>query len=227
MSTPHFSNIDACVFDAYGTLFNVHSAIGRHRERLGESADAASALWRTKQIEYIWLRSLMGRHADFWTVTSEALDFVLDAFHLSDQGLHDDLMEAYLRLDAYPEVPAMLDALQARGMPLAILTNGSPGMIDAAVSSSGLQSRFDALLSVEEVGIYKPDSRVYQLAVDRFATRADRILFMSSNGWDAGGAACFGFRVAWINRAGQPPERLPCIPEVVLNSLEPLPSLIA
>jgi len=221
-----FQQIKACVFDAYGTLFDVHSAVGRHRERLGPVADPVSALWRTKQLEYTWLRSLMGRHADFWQVTQDALDYAFATYAIDDSTLHKDLMEAYLRLDCYPEVPETLDRLKQSGLKIAILSNGTPAMLETAVAGAGLESLIEFNLSVEAVGIYKPDPRVYQLAVDRLGVTAETISFQSSNGWDVAGAASFGFQVAWINRFGQRPERLPAGPDAELTNLAELPALL-
>ncbi len=226
MNPIRFNDIGACVFDAYGTLFDVHSAVARHRSRLMPAADAISALWRSKQLEYTWLRSLMGRHADFWRVTSDALDYALDAYDVNDTALRDDLMQAYLSLDAYPEVSAVLQRLKAAGMQTAILSNGSPSMLEAAVVGADIQHLLDASLSVEEVGIYKPDPRVYQLAVDRLGVAAERISFQSSNAWDAVGAATFGMRVAWVNRFGQRRERLTAHPDAEIDSLTGLPELL-
>lgn len=218
--------IKACVFDAYGTLFDVHSAVGKHREQLGESAEPVSALWRTKQLEYTWLRSLMKRHADFWQVTREALDFALDTHQIHNTRLRDDLMNAYLGLTTYQEVPENLSILKRRGIQLAILSNGTPRMLDAAVRNAGIAELIDANLSVESVGIFKPDPRVYQLAVDELKVRPHEILFQSSNAWDASGASAFGFRVAWVNRFRQRRERLPGNPDVEIQDLAALPDLI-
>jgi 2-haloacid dehalogenase len=228
MSQPKpISGISACVFDAYGTLFDVHSAVGRHRPRLGRQADEVSALWRNRQLEYTWLRSLMGRHADFWQVTGEALDFALAAHNIQDAPLRADLMAAYLELDCYPEVPATLDQLKARDMRTAILSNGTPKMLAAAVANSDLEKRIDAVLSVEAVKVYKPDPRVYQLAVDSLQLPAEAIVFLSANAWDAAGAAAFGLRVAWVNRFAQQPEHLPGHPDAQIISLAALPDLLA
>lgn len=217
-----FENIKACVFDAYGTLFDVHSAVGGHKARIGDSADAVSALWRAKQLEYTWLRSLMGRHADFWRVTGDALDYALDAHGIDDAQLRDDLMQAYLALDAYPEVEDVLKRLKSEGYRTAILSNGSPGMLEAAVTSAGIENLLDANISIEEVGIYKPDPRVYQLAVGRLDVRPEEISFQSSNAWDAVGAATFGFQVAWVNRFGQRRERLTAEPQAEIGDLSQL-----
>ena len=222
----NFTNIKACVFDAYGTLFDVHSAVAKHRQRLGDVADQVSALWRVKQLEYTWLRSLMRQHADFWQVTGDALDYALDACEINNAGLRDDLLNAYLSLDCYPEVPTVLQRLKHSGLRLAILSNGSPKMLQAGARSAGIDSLLDANLSVEEVGIFKPDPRVYQLAVDHLQVSPAQICFQSSNAWDAAGAANFGFTVAWINRFGQRRERLPATPHAELKTLAELPSLL-
>jgi 2-haloacid dehalogenase len=206
---PAIGGIKACVFDAYGTLFDVHSAVGKYRQRLGDVADQVSLLWRTKQLEYTWLRSLMGHHADFWQVTRDALDFAFDMHHLNDTDLRNDLIEAYLHLDCYPEVPEALSTLKAGGFRIAILSNGTPAMLEAAVKHSGIEELIEKNFSVEEVGVFKPAPRVYQIAVDGLNVTPDEIVFQSSNAWDALGAVAFGFRVAWINRFGQSAERLP------------------
>ncbi len=226
MTQDRFSNVKACVFDAYGTLFDVHSAVGRHKPRLGKDADAVSALWRTKQLEYTWLRSLMSRHVDFWQVTGDALDYALDAYDVHDPALRDELMQAYLSLAPYPEVRSVLQRLKQHGMRTAILSNGSPNMLEAAVAGAGIAKLLDAVLSVEDVGIFKPDPRVYQLAVDRLGVAAGEISFQSSNAWDAVAAATFGMRVAWCNRFGQRRERLTAQPDAELKTLDELPPLL-
>lgn len=226
MTNPAFADIGACAFDAYGTLFDVHSAIRRGGGALGDKANAVSALWRQKQLEYTWLRSLMGAHADFWQVTGEGLDYALAAHGVQDQTLHDQLMNLYLTLDAYPDVSDCLTKLRAGGKKTAILSNGTPKMLHAAIESAGLSPALDSALSIEDVGIYKPDPKVYQLAVDRLKTEPSRICFVSTNAWDASGAAHFGFRVAWMNRFGQQPERLPGKISAVIGSLDELPGLL-
>ena len=218
--------IKACVFDAYGTLFDVHSAVGKYRKRLGDIADQVSSLWRTKQLEYTWLRSLMGHHTDFWQVTQDALDFAFDIHHLKDPDLQKDLIEAYLHLDCYSEVPEALSKLKARGFEIAILSNGTPAMLEAAVNNSGLKALIAKIFSIEEVGVFKPDPRVYQIAVDRLNLKPEEIVFQSSNAWDASGASAFGFKVAWINRFGQSEERLPGRPNVKIKNLLELPDLL-
>lgn len=217
-----FSDIEAYVFDAYGTLFDVHSAVRRLRNSIGPRHAELSMLWRTKQLEYTWLRSLMGVHADFWSLTEQALQYAMRATGTNDAALHSRLMGAYLTLDAFSEVSSVLTALRQAGFPVAILTNGSPEMITAAVRSAGLDDLVTHQLSVESVGVYKPDPRVYQLACDTLGVAPAAISFQSSNAWDAAGAAHFGFQVAWINRYRQPEECLPGKPAAVLQDLSGL-----
>lgn len=218
--------VKACVFDAYGTLFDVHSAVGRHRESLGADADRVSSMWRTKQLEYTWLRSLMGVYVDFWQITGDALDYALEAAHRDDDRLRDSLMQAYLELECYPEVPSVLSALKAGGMCTGVLSNGSPEMLSAAVQSAGLEELVDFVWSVDTRRIYKPHPDVYQLAVEGLDVVPQAICFLSSNAWDIAGAAHFGFRAAWVNRFRQPRERLPGQATAELGSLEPLPDMV-
>lgn len=231
MTEPELREIKACVFDAYGTLFDVNSAVNAQRAGLGARADDISTSWRDKQLAYTWLRSLMGRHADFWQVTGDALDYVLDehGFDASDPGypgLRDALLQAYLQLSPYPEVSATLRTLEQRRFRLAILSNGTPAMLHAAVDNAGLAAIFEAVLSVEAVGIFKPDMRVYQLAVEQLGLPRAQILYLSSNAWDVAGAASFGFRVIWVNRNGQPGERLPGQALARLADLSDVPALL-
>jgi 2-haloacid dehalogenase len=211
--------IEACVFDAYGTLFDYASAAARCRDVLGDRLDALNALWREKQLQYTWLRALQGRHADFWQVTGDALDFALETLGLGEAQLRARLMDLYLTLDAFPEVPDVLRRLKAAGLKTAILSNGTPDMLEAAVGNAGIGHLLDAVLSVEAVSVYKPHPKVYHLAVDRFGIPAASISFQSSNAWDAYAAAAFGMRVVWCNRYGQRPERLPGRPNYEIRSL--------
>jgi 2-haloacid dehalogenase len=221
-----FGSIKACVFDAYGTLFDVHSAIRKYGKSLGGIANKVSNVWRAKQLEYTWLRSLMQQYADFWQVTEEALEYAFDMFSIKNQKLKSDLMQAYLLLECYPEVPEILRVLKGNGFKLAILSNGSPPMLKAAVKNSDLESSIDAIFSVDTIGVYKPDPRVYQIASDGLFVKPDEIIFQSSNAWDAVGAVAFGFRVAWVNRFGQPFERLPNKPDIEIETLADLPKLL-
>jgi len=226
MSTCTLNGIKACVFDAYGTLFDVHSAVSGLSNDIGPQHAELSMLWRTKQLEYTWLRSLMKSHVDFWQVTGDALHYAMDAMQITDEDLHKKLMQAYLSLDAFPEVHDVLTLLKQAGIPAAILTNGSPNMISAAVTSAGLDDLITHQLSVENVGIYKPTANVYQMACDTLSVNPGEICFQSSNAWDVAGAAHFGYHVAWVNRYGQPPERLPGRPDAVIDDLEGLLGII-
>jgi len=223
---PALQGVKACVFDAYGTLFDFAAAARGCRDVLGEDIDRLTALWRDKQLQYTWLRAVQGRHADFWQVTGDALDFALETLAIGKPAIRDRLMTLYLTLDAFPEVPGVLKQLQAAGMRTAILSNGSPRMLDAAVKGAKLEGLLDAVLSVEEVGVYKPHPKVYQLAVDRLGVPAAAISFQSSNAWDAYAASAFGMQVVWCNRYGQRRERLPGSPDREVKSLTELPALI-
>lgn len=225
-SPARIEDVQACVFDAYGTLFDVASVARGAQDALGERWQALSDLWRLKQLQYTWLRGLAGHHADFWQVTGDALDYAMASLRIEDNGLRERLMNLYLVISAYPEVPAMLAALKARGLKLAILSNGSPAMLDAAVQNSGIAQYFDALLSVEEVGVFKPHPDVYGLAPRRLGVAKENICFLSSNGWDAHAAKAFGFRVLWCNRFAQAPERIPAAPDGEIPDLSSLPGLL-
>jgi len=226
MAILRLAGIEACVFDAYGTLFDVASAAAHARDELGDKWQPLADLWRLKQLQYTWLRSLMDQHVDFWQVTGDALDYALASMKLSDRALRARLMDLYLRLDAYPDVKDTLARLKADGMKLAILSNGAPRMLAAACASSGLAGIFDAVLSVESVGIFKPHPSVYRLPADHFALATDRMCFVSSNGWDAHAAKANGYRVIWCNRFGQAPERIPHAPDVEVITLAALPEIV-
>ena len=223
--------ITTCVFDAYGTLFDVAAAA---RQAAAEPAHAAlkdkwmevANHWRLKQLQYTWLRAITDAHTDFWDVTQDGLDWALEASDLDgDAALRQRLLDLYWELQAYPEVPQMLRALKDAGLQTAILSNGSPAMLDGAVQSAGVGEVLDDVLSVESVGIFKPDARVYDLVGQRFGCDRDEVLFVSSNGWDAAGASGYGFTTAWVNRAGEPTDRLPWRPAHVLSDLTSIPQL--
>jgi 2-haloacid dehalogenase len=221
------SGVQACLFDAYGTLFDFASAAARCKGELGEQATPLTVLWREKQLQYTWLRGLQGRHADFWQVTGDALDYAMATLRISDDGLRDRLMDLYLTLDPFPEVPATLRTLKEAGYATAILSNGTPTMLAAAVENARLGDLIDMIISVEEVGVYKPHPKVYQHAVDRLGVTPERICFQSSNAWDAYAGSAFGMRVVWCNRYGQGPERLPGRPDAEIRTLSELPSLLS
>ena len=218
--------IKACVFDAYGTLFDFAAAARKCRDVLGDDIDKLTGLWRDKQLQYTWLLAAQGLHVDFWQVTGDALDFSLETLGIDKPGLRERLMTLYLTLDPFPEVPNVLRRLKAAGMRTAILSNGSPRMLDAVVKAAKLDALLDAVLSVEEVGVYKPHPKVYQLAIDRLGVPVSAISFQSSNAWDAYAASAFGMRVVWCNRYSQRPERLPGAPDREVQSLAELPTLI-
>lgn len=226
MTDAPITGIRACVFDAYGTLFDVHSAVARLRDQVGPEATRVSETWRVKQLEYTWLRALMGRHVDFWQVTGDALDYALEAHGVDGGVVRQPLLDAYRSLDAYPEVPDVLRRLREHGLTTAILSNGEPAMLAAAAASAGIDGLLDQVLSVEDVGIYKPSPRVYQLAIDRLGVAPGEIAFQSSNSWDVHGAAAFGFRAVWVNRRAMPAERLPGERAAMLDDLTGLPALL-
>jgi 2-haloacid dehalogenase len=226
MVTNPSGTVRACVFDAYGTLFDFASAARGCRDILGDHFDKLTALWREKQLQYTWLRAAQGRHADFWQVTGDALDFSLETLLLDQPGLRDRLMKLYLTLDTFPEVPNVLRQLKAAGLRTAILSNGTPEMLASATENARIDGLLDSVLSVEEVGVYKPDPRVYQLAVDHLGIPASQISFQSSNAWDAYAASSFGMKVVWCNRYRQRKERLPGHPDHEVETLAELPRLV-
>lgn len=223
--------ITTCVFDAYGTLFDVASAARRAAEEPGRAALAEvwpqlAEDWRRKQLEYSWLRAVAGTYVPFWQVTKDGLDWAMEAAGLDDPELRERLLALYWELQAYHEVPKMLAQLKAKGLSTAILSNGNPDMLDGAVDSAVIGDWLDAVLSVESVGIFKPAQSVYDLVGARFGCAPDEVLFVSSNGWDAAHAAAYGFQTAWVNRAGAPMDRLPGKPHHVLSDLTTLPELV-
>ena len=226
MTSTHLQGIKACVFDAYGTLFDVNSASRAARDALGTRWQPLADLWRTKQLQYTWLRGLAGHHADFWQVTADALSFAMESLEIDDAGLHRRLMSLYLSLDVFPDVKPTLERLKSGGLRLAILSNGTPAMLASAVEHSGIGPLLDAVLSVEDVGVFKPHPSVYRLASDRLQLAPDAICFLSSNGWDAYAAKAFGFRVIWCNRFKQAAERIPATPDAELSTLSALPDAV-
>ncbi len=219
--------IQACVFDAYGTLFDFASAAARCGEVPEDRRAALTALWRDKQLQYTWLRTLENRYADFWQVTGEALDFALESLDLKAPSLHERLMELYLSLEPFAEVPGVLATLREAGFRTAILSNGSPPMLKALVERARLDTMFDAVLSADAVGVFKTHPKVYQYAFDSLGLPASAISFQSSNAWDAHGASDFGMRVVWCNRYGQRRERLPGSPDFEIRTLAELPALLS
>ncbi|WP_373084071.1 haloacid dehalogenase type II [Sneathiella sp.] len=226
MTVVTLKNIKACVFDAYGTLFDVNAAAREEQASLGKKWEEVAVIWRTKQLQYSWLRSLQKRHADFWQVTGDALDFALHSAGIEDTDLRERLMGLYLKLSCYPEVKPLLEMLQSSNIKCTILSNGTPKMLSAATGNAGISHLLDGVYSIEEVGIYKPDPAVYQMAVDRLGLHPSEICFQSSNGWDAYAAKAFGFNVVWCNRFAQPEERMPGKPDAEIATLADLPPII-
>ncbi|MGB0411808.1 MAG: haloacid dehalogenase type II [Pikeienuella sp.] len=224
--------IKTCIFDAYGTLFDVAAAARIAAEEPGREAFAAkwpaiAATWRAKQLQYTWLRAVADAHCDFWDVTQDGLDFALEQEGFDDPYLRERLLALYWELRAYREVPLMLHKLKAAGYQTGILSNGSPAMLKGAVESAGIETVLDDVLSVESVGVFKPHKSVYDLVNQRFGGTPDEVLFVSSNGWDAANAAKYGFFTAWVNRANEPMDRLPWKPHVTLSDLTTIPELAA
>ena len=223
--------ITTCVFDAYGTLFDV-AAAARIAAELPENSEISENWaklandWRLKQLQYSWLRAITNAHTDFWQVTQDGLDWAMEANGVSGARLRADLLELYWNLAAYPEVPKMLLTLKTAGLQTAILSNGSPTMLNGAVSSAGIGQQLDAILSVEIAGVFKPDCRIYDLVGAHFNCAVTEVLFVSSNGWDAAAASGYGFTTAWVNRGGEPQDRLPWVPQHELKDLKEIPALV-
>lgn len=223
--------ITTCVFDAYGTLFDVNAAAAQAAQEPAHAALAAiwpaiARDWRLKQLQYTWLRAVAGQHCDFWQVTQDGLDWAMEASGLADDATRARLLELYWELAAYAEVPAMLATLKERGLATAILSNGSPDMLDGAVASARIGNVLDAVLSVQSVGVFKPHDSVYDLVGQHFGCARSDVLFVSSNGWDAAGAAGYGFQTVWVNRAGEPMDRLYATPTHVMSDLTKIPELV-
>ncbi|MCG8510985.1 MAG: haloacid dehalogenase type II [Rhodospirillales bacterium] len=220
------TDIDACMFDAYGTLFDVGSAVARCGESLGNKVAPLVSLWRSKQVAYAWLRSLMGEYTDFWHVTGNSLDSAMSHLGIRGDALRSRLMELWLRLDVFPDVKDVLGGLKEAGMKTAILSNGSTTMLTAAVRNADINELLSQVISVDAVKIFKPHPDAYQIGVDRLKVPAERTLFVASSAWDAAAAANFGFRSVWVNRNGEEPENLPGKPEFTITSLKEVPKIL-
>jgi 2-haloacid dehalogenase len=213
------------VFDAYGTLFDVHAAIARHRDAAGPEADRFSEIWRTKQLEYAWMLSAAGHYVDFWTLTERALDYAFARCPTVDRALRARLLEAYFKLDAFPDARQALGALRAKGTQTAILSNGSPRMLEAAVTAAGIGADLGAVLSVNAIRVYKPQPAVYAIVTQRFGVAPAEVAFVSSNRWDVMGATAFGFHCVWVNRANLPDEYPEFAPVAIVRDLASLATL--
>ena len=222
-----FDSIHTCIFDAYGTLLDVNSAVSRNAASVGDVREALSALWRQRQLEYTWTRSLMKRYADFWTITEEALDYALESFSLREKpDLKQALLKSYLELGAYPDAAGALEQIKALGYRTAVLSNGTLHMVLEAMQAEDLLRHIDLCLSVDEMKIYKPDPAVYQYACERLGVAPGQVCFLSSNVWDAAGAASVGFHVVRVNRQKQPKEYRFAAVDAEIRSLSELPALL-
>jgi 2-haloacid dehalogenase len=215
------------VFDAYGTLFDVHSAAARHADAVGPQWERLSQIWRTKHLEYTWIHAATGRHTAFWTLAERSLDFAASATGGLPAELKVKLMAAYRTLNAYPEVPSVLASLKARGATVSILTNGDPDMIADAVAAAGIGALLDHVITVHEAGIFKPHPAVYRLVTDRFNAAPGDVSFQSSNRWDVAGATAFGFKTVWVNRSRATDEYPDMPPHRTIGTLSALPDLYA
>ena len=192
-------NVKSVVFDAYGTLFDVNSAAEKCKDKIGDKWEGFANFWRTTQLEYTWLRSLMKRHKDFWQVTEDSLDKSMKTFSI-DSSMKNELLDLYKKLSPYSEVKGVLNSLKEKKYKLAILSNGTPALLNELVKSNNLENIFDDLFSIEEVGIYKPDSKVYDIPIKKYQIKADEIAFLSANTWDVSGGGNYGYNAIWVNR---------------------------
>ena len=218
-------NIEACVFDAYGTLFDVNSASAKCKKKLGNRWESFANAWRTTQLEYTWLRSLMKRHKNFWEITEDSLDHTMETFKIK-QGMRNELLNLYKELSPYPEVKECLEGLKSKKIKIAILSNGTPDLLKGLVESNNIQNYFDDILSIETVGIYKPDSKVYDMPIKKYDCKPENICFMSSNTWDVSGGGVFGFNAVWVNRFDKVFDKLSYKPKFVIKNLKELLKII-
>jgi len=218
-------NIKACVFDAYGTLFDVNSAAAKCKKKLGNRWESFANAWRTTQLEYTWLRSLMKRHKNFWEITEDSLDHTMETFKIK-QGMRNELLNLYKELCPYPEVKECLEELKSKKIKMAILSNGTPDLLKGLVESNNIQNYFDDILSIETVGIYKPDSRVYEMPIKKYDCKPENICFMSSNTWDVSGGGVFGYNAVWVNRFNKVFDKLSYKPHLVINNLNLLLEIV-
>ena len=218
-------NIKACVFDAYGTLFDVNSAAAKCKKKLGNRWESFANAWRTTQLEYTWLRSLMKKHKNFWEITEDSLDHTMETFKIK-KVMRNELLNLYKELSTYSEVKECLEGLKAKKIKIAILSNGTPDLLKGLVESNNIQNYFDDIFSIESVGIYKPDSRVYEMPIKKYDCKPENICFMSSNTWDISGGGVFGYNAVWVNRLNKVFDKLSYKPKNVINNLEELLKII-
>ena len=218
-------NVKAIIFDAYGTLFDVNSAAEKCKDKIGDKWEGFANYWRTTQLEYTWLRSLMDRHKDFWQVTEDSLDKSMKAFKI-DSSMRDELLDLYKILSTFPEVKEVLNNLKEKNYKLAILSNGTPSLLNELVKSNNLDSIFDDIFSIEEVGIYKPSSKVYDIPINKFKIQKDEVVFLSANTWDVSGGGNYGYNSVWVNRNNNIFDSLDYIPQNQVKNLGELLDLI-
>ena len=220
------NKIKACIFDAYGTLFDVNAACRELSKEVGDSWEQLASLWRLRQVEYTWLRNSMDQYIDFWQITSDALDYAMETLDIENNELREELLNLYLKLEAYPEVKGLLKNLKQRGLKTGILSNGSMKMLNSAVDNANIRDVLDVILSVEECEIYKPSSEVYDLVKIKMQIDKENVLFFSSNAWDMHAASNYGFKTIWVNRFNGKLERLPGKPINIINSLDKIDEII-
>jgi len=218
-------NVTACVFDAYGTLFDVNSAAAKCKEKLGDKWENFANAWRTTQLEYTWLRSLMKKYKNFWQITEDSLDHTMATFNIN-KNMRKELLNLYKELSPYPEVKKCLDALKSKKIKIAILSNGTPDLLKELVESNNIQSYFDNIISVEDVKIYKPDPKVYEMPIKKYNCKPENICFLSSNTWDVSGGGVFGYNAVWVNRFNKIFDKLGYDPQYIINNLNQLLELV-
>jgi len=218
-------NVTACVFDAYGTLFDVNSAAAKCKEKLGDKWENFANAWRTTQLEYTWLRSLMKKYKNFWQITEDSLDHTMATFKI-DKNMREELLNLYKELIPYPEVKECLDGLKSKKIKIAILSNGTPDLLKRLVESNNIQNYFDDIMSVENVGVYKPDSKVYEMPIKKYSCKPENICFLSSNTWDVSGGGVFGYNAIWVNRFNKVFDKLDYKPQHIINNLNQLLKLV-
>ena len=218
-------NVTACVFDAYGTLFDVNSAAAKCKEKLGDKWENFANAWRTTQLEYTWLRSLMKKHKNFWEITEDSLDHAMETFNIN-KNMRKELLNLYKELSPYPEVKECLDALKSKKIKIAILSNGTPSLLKGLVENNNIQSYFDNIISVEDVKIYKPDPKVYEMPIKKYNCKPENICFLSSNTWDVSGGGVFGYNAVWVNRFNKVFDKLGYNPQYIINNLNQLLELV-
>ena len=218
-------NVTACVFDAYGTLFDVNSAAAKCKEKLGDKWEKFANVWRTTQLEYTWLRSLMKKHKNFWQITEDSLDHAMETFNIN-KNMRKELLNLYKELSPYPEVKECLDALKSKKIKIAILSNGTPDLLKGLVESNNIQSYFDNIISVEDVKIYKPDPKVYEMPIKKYNCKPENICFLSSNTWDVSGGGVFGYNAVWVNRFNKIFDKLGYKSQYIINNLNQLLELL-